>query len=125
MTEYLTMGEYLKTAKNVINHMKTNVRPTDDNIAYVAERMAFADKKFNGNGSRTGYRISIGQYAVKTLSVTLAKKSKKNKCITLSGAEERIESSTRNLIDKFSSFEEEHNKTEIVEKIIKDFCPPK
>lgn len=119
--EHLTLKEYLTTAKRVISHMRTNVRPTEDNISDVATAMMKADKKFNGYGVRSSYRISIGKYMVKEISRRLAIQNSRVKIISLSSA---VNSSDNRVFSEFIvDHHEESPGLDLAESIIQKHCP--
>lgn len=75
--QYQTLEKYLQDAKNVIKCVNPNMRLTEDNISYVANAMMKADERFNGYGERTSFRISLGKFAVMSLTTKFAKDKRK------------------------------------------------
>ena len=63
----LTLDEYLTIATKVIKKHAPSLLKDEENIGEVARYMMLADKKFNGTGTRHGYRASWGKYRIRSL----------------------------------------------------------
>jgi RNA polymerase sigma factor (sigma-70 family) len=67
-TGYLSLKEYYKQACAVlVKYGSKKFLKSEDNISYVMHEMMMADKRFDGRGSRIGYRLNNGRFAVKSL----------------------------------------------------------
>jgi len=79
----LELQEYLETAEKAIRKWGCLAMLRDeDSISYVAYKMMLADDKFDGRGSRNGFRMSRAKYAIRAL-VSSYKKKQKDKMISL------------------------------------------
>lgn len=66
---YLPLKEYEKLAKICIFKEKNARRflYSEDAISYIMYCMMLGEKRYNGMGTRSGYRMANGKYAVKSL----------------------------------------------------------
>src|SRR5687768_3821805 len=78
---YLTLKEYELMARKVIWKYGSKFRykflRDEDSISFVIYRLAKADQKFDGRGSREGFRSQNGVYAVLSLIEKVCKKQKR------------------------------------------------
>lgn len=71
----LTLDEYLTIATKVIKKYAPSLLKDEENVGEVARYMMLADQKFNGTGTRHGYRASWGKFRIR--SILHKKKSQK------------------------------------------------